>query len=69
MKQVKLFRVRMGSAGQLPKGFPEGMLVGLTQAEHESLCKNPVLKECFEPIEIVTEYPPAKDQDLQRKPV
>lgn len=47
----------MGSAGQLPKGFPEGMITGLTKIEFDSLQNNPILKECFEAIEIVPEYP------------
>lgn len=64
MKQVKLYRVRMGSAGQLPKGFPEGMITGLTQVEHESLSKNPILKECFEEVEVVTEFPKNQEPNL-----
>ncbi len=55
-KQVNLYRVRMGSAGQLPKGYPEGMVTGLTKAEHESLIKNTLLKDCFEPVEVVSEF-------------
>lgn len=56
MKKVKLFRVKVGSSGQLPKGFPEGMITGLTKLEFESLSKQSFLKECFEEIKIVSEY-------------
>lgn len=56
IKQVKLYRVRMGSAGQLPKVFPEGMVTGLTKIEHDSLVKNTLLKDCFEPVEVVAEF-------------
>lgn len=60
-----MFRVKMGSAGQLPKGFPEGMLTGLTKKEYESLTKNKLLKECFEQVEVVEEYPPEEEAPLQ----
>jgi hypothetical protein len=53
MKQVKAYRVKMGTGGQLPKGFPEGMLTGLTDTEVESLKKNPILGECFEAVELI----------------
>lgn len=56
MRKVKLFRVRMGESGQLPKGYPEGMIVGLTQLEFESLQKSNLLKICFEEIELISEY-------------
>jgi len=60
-----MFRVKMGSAGQLPKGFPEGMLTGLTKSEYESLTKNKLLKECFEEVQLVAEYPPTEEAPLQ----
>lgn len=55
----------MGTAGQLPKGFPEGMVISFTQIELESLKKNPVLMECFEQIKVVDEYPLKKSDNLQ----
>jgi len=55
-KQVKLYRVKMGSKGQLPTGYPEGMVTGLTKKEFDALGKNPILKECFEPVEVVAEF-------------
>ncbi len=53
MKTAKLFRVKPGNSGQLPKGFPEGMLTALTEKDFELLQKNALLRECFEPINIV----------------
>lgn len=47
----------MGTGGQLPKGFPEGMVISFTEKELESLKKNTLLFECFEQIKVVDEYP------------
>lgn len=52
IKVVGFYRIRMGSNGQLPIGWPEGMLTALTKEELESLDKNPVLRECFERVEL-----------------
>lgn len=61
----------MGSGGQLPKGFPEGMLTALTDAEIESLKKNPILGECFEPVNLtghpITVTQQQGNQDANRK--
>lgn len=48
-----LFRVRLGSAGQLPKGFPEGMVAAITEEEWEQMQKNQHLAECFEKVEFI----------------
>lgn len=54
MKRTRLFRVRTGSSGQLPKGYPEGMLMALTESEVQTLAKNTLLNECFEPVELIS---------------
>lgn len=57
VKQVRIFRVKYNSLGALPKTFFEGHIVGFTSTEIETLEKNPLLRECFEEIQILPAQP------------
>jgi len=52
MKVVRLYRVKMNSLGLLPKGFPEGMLTGMTSDEFKQIQNIPHIRECFEEVHL-----------------
>lgn len=52
MKVVKLYRVKMNSMGALPGRLPEGMIIGMDEAEEKALQGNTLVKDCFEQIQI-----------------
>ncbi len=67
MKKVKLFRIRIGKGGQLPSGFFEGSIVGLTKVEFDTLQKNKLLAECFDPVQIIEEYEEEQKASLPKE--
>ena len=69
MKSVTLMRVKRHAKGFIPPGYWEGIIVGLTDDEIETLKKNPYMEDCFEPVQIKQRSPYVESNPETADPV